>query len=122
MAAGAATLDLLDEDAYLRLEALGERLEQGLQQGLKRGQVQTLRKLLGLRFGELDEATLTRLESADAASLDRYAERILTASSVDELFECPTCRGDLARSTEAFECTACKRAFPIREGIADFRL
>lgn len=45
-----------------------------------------LRRLLGLGLGALDEATSMRLESADSASLDRYAERILTASSVDELF------------------------------------
>ena len=63
-----------------------EGLQEGLHQGLQRGQVQTLRRQLSLRFGELDEAVLTRLESADAASLDRYAERILTASSVEELF------------------------------------
>ncbi len=50
------------------------------------GRVQTLRKQFGLRFGELNEATLKRLESADEESLDRYAERILTASSLDELF------------------------------------
>lgn len=67
-------------------EGLQQGLQQGMQQGMQRGQVQTLRKQLILRFGELGEATLTRLESADSASLDRYAERILTASSIDELF------------------------------------
>lgn len=44
------------------------------------------------------------------------------AGSIDDLFACPTCRGDLARSAESFECTACETSFPIREGIADFRL
>ena len=74
-------------EAQELIMTIAEQLRQeGLQEGLQRGQVQTLRKHLSLRFGELNEATLTRLESADAASLDRYAERILTASSVEELF------------------------------------
>ena len=56
------------------------------QQGLQRGQVRTLRKLLELRFGTPDQAVLTRLDAADETTLDRYVERVLTASSLDEVF------------------------------------
>ncbi len=39
MAAGAATLRVLDEDAYARLESLGERLERGLARALPRARI-----------------------------------------------------------------------------------
>jgi len=39
MAAGAATLQLLDDAAYARLESLGQRLEQGLARALPRGRI-----------------------------------------------------------------------------------
>jgi predicted transposase YdaD len=61
-------------------------LQQGLQQGLQRGQVRALRKQLELRFGTLDQSVLQRLEAADEETLDRYVERVLTASSLDEVF------------------------------------
>jgi predicted transposase YdaD len=67
-----------------QLRQQGER--RGLQQGLQRGRVQTLRRQLELRFGALDESVLERLENADEQALDRYVERVLTASSLDEVF------------------------------------
>lgn len=42
--------------------------------------------------------------------------------SVEALFECPDCRGNVARSDESYRCGACGRSYPIVDGIADFRL
>lgn len=41
---------------------------------------------------------------------------------VDDLFRCPICHGDLTRSDQQLECQACRRRYPIDEGIFDFRL
>jgi predicted transposase YdaD len=62
----------------------------GRQQGLQQGRVQLLEKQLTLKFGQLPADTRGRLEAADAEQLDRFAERILTAASLDEVFADPT--------------------------------
>jgi hypothetical protein len=43
-------------------------------------------KLLGLRFGTLDEATLAQVERGTEEELDGWAERVLTAASLGEVF------------------------------------
>lgn len=55
-------------------------------------------------------------------SLAESGDALRQADSINDLFECPACRGDLTRSDSSFECTACHRGYPIREGIIDFRL
>ncbi|MEX2302539.1 MAG: methyltransferase domain-containing protein [Bryobacterales bacterium] len=35
---------------------------------------------------------------------------------------CPSCKGPLADREDAFECGACRRAYPVVAGIPDFRL
>lgn len=55
-------------------------------------------------------------------SLARGGEALLGADSIDDLFECPSCRGALTRSGDSFDCSTCHRSYPIREGIIDFRL
>ena len=65
-------------------------LERGLQRGLERGleRERTLvRRLLDKKFGPLDAAALARLEAADHAALERYADRVLTAKSLAEVFD-----------------------------------
>jgi hypothetical protein len=44
-----------------------------------------LAKLLTLKFGALDNATAELLGAASAAELERWAERILTASTIDDV-------------------------------------
>ena len=51
-----------------------------------RGRVKTLEKLVALRFGPPSETALDRLHSASEADLDRITERILSATSLAELF------------------------------------
>jgi len=50
------------------------------------GEALVLLKQITLKFGEPSEATLARVESASKDELDRWVERILTASTLDELF------------------------------------
>ena len=35
---------------------------------------------------------------------------------------CPACRQPVSPATDAYQCTACARVYPVRLGIADFRL
>ncbi len=42
--------------------------------------------------------------------------------AIEDMFQCPSCEGDLSRSDTGFECSRCHRDYPIVDGIADFRL
>lgn len=74
------TIMTAGEELMRRGEARGEA------RGRLLGQRTLLQKMLTLRFGPLPEGVLTRLEAADAPTLDAWAERVLTAASVDEVF------------------------------------
>jgi hypothetical protein len=52
-----------------------------------KGEAAVLRRLLTLRFGPIPEALERRLQAADADTLLRWAERILTAATPDEVFD-----------------------------------
>lgn len=52
----------------------------------------------------------------------RDGEGPVQADSVDDLVECPACRGSLHRSADAFDCTGCDKSYPVREGIIDLRI
>jgi hypothetical protein len=54
-------------------------------EGHRKGFLRLLLKQLRLRFGKLDDVTLTRVTAADQASLDQYAQRILSATSLELL-------------------------------------
>jgi hypothetical protein len=45
-----------------------------------------IERLLGARFGNLPAASRERVASASADELDRFAERLLAAGSLDEVF------------------------------------
>jgi hypothetical protein len=62
---------------------LAERLRN---EGSARGRAEMLLKLLTLKFGPPSEDVRSRVQRADEPTLDRWAERVLTAGSVDELF------------------------------------
>jgi len=44
-----------------------------------------------------------------------------SANSIDELLQCPLCRGALDRKDEGFDCPSCERTYPVDDGIMDFR-
>lgn len=67
-----------------RLAAQLER-EEGRQEGRQEGERLVLTRLLVRRFGPLDADARARLESANAATLEAWADAVLTAGSLDEV-------------------------------------
>ncbi len=69
------------------VERIGLRkgFEQGRQQGREEGREQLLLDQLAYRFGQLSEMAVARVESATAETIDRWARRVLDASSLDEV-------------------------------------
>lgn len=65
---------------------LAEGKQQGRAEGRAEGQRSLLAKQLRLKFGQLDAATEARLAKATPAELGRWAERVLTAASLDEIW------------------------------------
>ena len=69
-----------------RQQALQECLQEGRQEGRQEGEFNLLSRLLTRRFGELPEAVVARLKSADSTLLELWGDRVLDASSLDEVF------------------------------------
>jgi predicted transposase YdaD len=70
----------------LREQGRQEGRQQGRQEGRQEGQRLTLLKQLRLRFQGLPDEVIARLEAASTQQLDRWAERILTAETLDQVF------------------------------------
>ena len=78
-----------------REEGLEKGLEQGMKQGMKQGvkkgirqgEAQMLLRQLSPRFGNLPQSACQHVESADADTLLRWSERVLTAATLDEVFQ-----------------------------------
>lgn len=69
------------------LLGLEEGRQEGIQEGRQEGEVASLSRLLERRFGELDEAVRRRLQEADAETLLRWGDRLLTAGSAAEVVQ-----------------------------------
>ncbi len=63
-----------------------EGRKEGLKEGLEEGQRKILIRQLTLKFGELPDGILQRIRAADAEYLERWAERILVARTIDDVF------------------------------------
>ncbi|RMG05556.1 MAG: hypothetical protein D6735_05230, partial [Acidobacteria bacterium] len=72
----------------IRLKGIEEGFEKGKTKGLMEGKVRVLRRLLSKRFGLdiLPSDIEIRLQNATEEELDIYAERILEAKTLDEVF------------------------------------
>ncbi|MDY0074133.1 MAG: DUF4351 domain-containing protein [Thauera sp.] len=68
------------------LQGLEQGLERGREQGLDQGKQAILDRQLSRRFGPLDTQTRVRLTTASSEQLDLWAERLLDADSIDEVF------------------------------------
>ncbi len=53
----------------------------------KEGEAALLRHLLRRKFGAFDSVIEERIKSADAAQLLEWGERVLTASTLDQVFD-----------------------------------
>jgi predicted transposase YdaD len=69
-----------------RRQGLQEGLEKGLEQGLDKGQRELLLHQLETKFGPLGARTRARVQAARSESLLRWAERLLTAKTLTEVF------------------------------------
>jgi hypothetical protein len=67
----------------LRVGAFEERLGVELDDGARR----LLLKLLKVKFGELSEETRGRVRPATDVELDTWTARVLTAGTLDEVFD-----------------------------------
>ena len=56
--------------------------EQLREEGREEGRIETLRRLLVLKFRTLDAASEARLQAATPEAIDRYLQRVLTADSL----------------------------------------
>ncbi len=68
-----------------REEGRQEGRQEGHNEGLQRGEARILTALLRLRFGDLPVAVRQSIEAADADTLLRWSERVLTAATLDEI-------------------------------------
>ncbi|BBE08330.1 Uncharacterized protein MCB1EB_0169 [Mycoavidus cysteinexigens] len=60
--------------------------EQGLAEGLQRGQSEFLKTQLESKFGALTEPYRRYLDKANIKTLRQWGQRILTAQTLDEVF------------------------------------
>jgi hypothetical protein len=62
-------------------------LQQGIQQGIQQGEVFVLKRQLRRRFGALPPAIEQRLEGAGVNELETWADRVLSAETLEDVFQ-----------------------------------
>jgi predicted transposase YdaD len=72
--------DILQESAYYK-----KILNKGIEKGRLEGQRGVLRRLFVQRFGVLTAAAEEQIQTAAQSDLDRWADRLFTATSIDDL-------------------------------------
>jgi hypothetical protein len=68
-----------------RQEGLQEGRQEGLQEGLRKGEAAVLTRLLERRFGTLSDEIISRIATADTATLEEWTLRVLDASSIADV-------------------------------------
>ncbi len=61
--------------------------QSGIQQGMQRGEARILTRQLTMRFGALTEVIRQRIDAADADTLLKWSERVLTAQNLDDVLQ-----------------------------------
>lgn len=69
-----------------REQGILQGIEKGMEKGVQQGELAVLTRLLIRRFGPLDAATSERLQKATSAELERWADNILDARALKEVF------------------------------------
>ncbi|NEX21021.1 DUF4351 domain-containing protein [Thiorhodococcus mannitoliphagus] len=69
-----------------RRQGWQEGWQEGRQEGRQEGECSLLERQLIKRFGPLDVATRARLRAAGTEQLEAWAERILDANRLDDVF------------------------------------
>lgn len=70
-----------------REEGRAKGREEAREEGLLLGRRAALRQQLRLKFGVVPDDALARVEAADAEKLERWAARVLTATTLDETLD-----------------------------------
>ena len=68
-------------------EGRKEGRQEGLREGHRKGESSLLKRLLIVRFGPLPEWAERRMAEASEDLLEHWAERILYAATIEEVFE-----------------------------------
>jgi len=76
----------LHDEASFLASAHEEGREEGVQIGEGRGRAAVLTRQLALKFGELPAEVQQRIQQAGETELDAWAERVLFAESIAEVF------------------------------------
>jgi flagellar biosynthesis/type III secretory pathway protein FliH len=61
-------------------------MQQGIQQGMQQGEALLLQRQLTRRFGALSATQLASIAAATPAQLEIWGDRVLDATSLDEVF------------------------------------
>ena len=67
-------------------DGIRQGMRDGIKQGMLSGARQVLTRLLTRRFGPLPAAVLQQLEQADTDQLERWADNVLDAPTLDDVF------------------------------------
>lgn len=73
----------------LRREGKAEGKAEGLAEGEAKGKAEFLLRLLRKKFSALDPTWIQRVQQAPEAQLDAWTDRLLEATTVDEVFDAP---------------------------------
>jgi hypothetical protein len=68
-------------------EEMASVAEQLIEQGVLRSRREVLVRLLRVRFGELSDSVIARVNGADVAKLDVWVERVLSAPTLADVLE-----------------------------------
>ena len=61
-------------------------IEKGMQQGMQQGERTVLKRMSARRFGPLPTEILARIDAATTDQLEQWADNILDARSIEEVF------------------------------------
>lgn len=67
--------------------SLAQRFDEWAEQHEQRGEVKILQRLLTLRFGELPVSAIDRLKEANTEQLEAWTERVLSASTLEDVLQ-----------------------------------
>ena len=85
-----AEVTTLEEGAPMLLDSIDrwtrETREEGLQEGLQKGEARVLLRLLRMKFGPLAPEVEERVSSTDADRLLEWTDRVLTAERLQDVF------------------------------------
>ncbi len=68
-------------------QGLIEGLEQGIEQGFNQGEIEVLKRLLIIKFGDLPDWVIEKLNNCTSEHLAILSERIFDANTLDAFFE-----------------------------------